>query len=446
LFNKQFKPRSFSFGVFYFGQMISKIFAQFLKVRYVTTDTRNIPQQAIFFALKGDRFNGNTFAAEALAAGASMVVIDEADFFIDDRTVLVDDVLGALQAVALEYRRTFDIPFIGITGSNGKTTTKELMRDVLKKGYKVHATKGNLNNHIGVPLTLLSMPADTTLAIIEMGANHQKEIEGYCTYALPTHGLITNIGKAHLEGFGGEEGVYKGKRELFVAVSQRGGTLFVNPELPRMAEASDGMKAIHYGFRSGDLQLNIQNESPTLEYSSVFNGKESGVKTQLAGAYNLYNVASAIVVGRYFGIAEDQIHDAIAAYQPDNNRSQWHKTGRNDLILDAYNANPSSMEHALNSFAKQDHANKIFILGDMRELGDASPAEHKSIFQLAQSLELKGIWIGEWFKKLAESNGQMGFSDVPSAMEYVRTQAWKGQLILIKGSRGIQLENLVPLL
>jgi UDP-N-acetylmuramoyl-tripeptide--D-alanyl-D-alanine ligase len=446
LFNKQFKPRSNCFGVFYFGPMIQKIYEHYLEVRCVSTDTRHIPQGAIFFALKGERFNGNTFAAQALEAGASMVVIDQADCLTDPRMVLVEDVLVALQEVARLYRMSWHIPVIGITGSNGKTTTKELMRDVLMKRYKVHATKGNLNNHIGVPLTILSMPSDTTLAIIEMGANHQKEIEGYCKYALPTHGLITNIGKAHLEGFGGEEGVFKGKRELFVAVHATGGVLFVNPELPRLAEASQGIETVDYGFQSGGMQLQVLREDPTLVYSSEKNGAITEVTTQLAGAYNLYNIASAIAVGRFFEVPEADIHAAIAAYQPENNRSQWHKTAQNELILDAYNANPSSMEHALRAFANQNHSNKIFILGDMRELGEASEQEHRQIFELAQALGLTGIWVGEWFQRLALEHGQMGFNDTAAAKEYLQAEAWVGKLILIKGSRGIQLEHLVPFL
>jgi UDP-N-acetylmuramoyl-tripeptide--D-alanyl-D-alanine ligase len=446
LFNKQYKPRSNCFGVFYFGRMIQKIYEHYLQVRIVSTDTRHIPQGAIFFALKGERFNGNTFAALALEAGASMVVIDQADCLTDPRMVLVEDVLIALQEVARLYRMSMQIPVIGITGSNGKTTTKELMRDVLMKGYKVHATKGNLNNHIGVPLTILSMPADTTLAIIEMGANHQKEIEGYCTYALPTHGLITNIGKAHLEGFGGEEGVFKGKRELYAAVHETGGILFVNPELARLEEASQGMQKVEYGFQTGGMQLQVLHENPTLVYRSERDGIASEVNTQLAGAYNLYNIASAIAVGRFFEIEESDIHAAISAYQPENNRSQWHKTQKNELILDAYNANPSSMEHALRAFAKQNHSSKLFILGDMRELGDASAMEHRQLFELAQTLGLEGIWVGEWFQKLALEHGQIGFMDTAAAIAYLQVHEWMGKLILIKGSRGIQLEQLVPFL
>lgn len=446
MFKLQYKPRSICSGVFYFGHMIETIFQHFLKVRQVTTDTRNIPSGAIFFALKGERFNGNTFAAQALEAGASMAIIDESEYHLDERTILVDDVLTALQQVAGKYRETFHIPFIGITGSNGKTTTKELMRDVLATTYTVHATKGNLNNHIGVPLTLLAMSPETTMAIIEMGANHQKEIEGYCTYAQPTHGLITNIGKAHLEGFGGEEGVFKGKRELFAAVSQRGGCLFVNPELPRMAEAAQGMQTEIYGFHSGGMELEVVSESPTLTYRSKWKGQEREVKTQLAGAYNLYNIASAIAVGRYFDVSEDSIHQAIEAYVPDNNRSQWHRTAKNELILDAYNANPSSMEHALHAFARQQSTSKTFILGDMRELGDASEAEHERIFQLAESLGLQGIWVGSWFQTIAERHGALAFPDADAALTYLQSVEWKGQLILVKGSRGIRLEQLVPAL
>ena len=320
------------------------------------------------------------------------------------------------------------------------------MREVLATKYNVHATKGNLNNHIGVPLTLLAMPQATTMAIIEMGANHQKEIEGYCRYAQPTHGLITNIGKALLEGFGGEEGVFQGKSELFHAVAQHGGWLFVNPELPRMAEAAQGMQSIAYGFHSGGMELEVVSESPTLTYRSKWNGQEREVKTQLAGAYNLYNIASAIAVGRYFEVHEDDIHQAIASYVPDNNRSQWHRTANNELILDAYNANPSSMEHALQAFARQQYEDKTFILGDMRELGDASEHEHERIFQLAESLGLRGIWVGSWFQAIAARHGALAFADVDTALIYLQSAGWKGKLILVKGSRGIRLEQLVPAL
>jgi UDP-N-acetylmuramoyl-tripeptide--D-alanyl-D-alanine ligase len=446
LFKSQYKPRSICFGVFYFGPMIDTIFKHYLQVRKVTTDTRNIPAGAIFFALKGERFNGNTFAQQALDAGASMAVIDEERFKSDDRMVVVEDVLAALQEVALRYRQTFDIPVLGITGSNGKTTTKELVRDVLLKKFEVHATKGNLNNHIGVPLTLLSIASTTTLAIIEMGANHQKEIAGYCRYALPTHGLITNIGKAHLEGFGGEEGVFIGKRELFEAVKERGGVVFVNPELPRMSEAAAGAQRVEYGFHHGGMDLKVVSESPTLVYASTWEGATTEVTTHLAGAYNLYNIAASIAVGRHFGVLEADIHQAIGAYQPDNNRSQWHKTAYNDLILDAYNANPSSMEHALQAFARQNHADKTFVLGDMRELGEASQMEHERIFNLAQQLQLQGIWVGTWFREIAQNNGALGFTNVEEAMIHLKEQQWRDKLILVKGSRGIGLEQLVPVL
>jgi UDP-N-acetylmuramoyl-tripeptide--D-alanyl-D-alanine ligase len=319
--------------------MIQRIFEHFLNVRSVTTDTRKINPGDIFFALKGGNFNGNTFAAKALEMGASMVVIDEPQTPHDERMVLVKDVLTALQQLAKLYRESLHIPFLAITGSNGKTTTKELIRDVLAQRYRVSATIGNLNNHIGVPLTLLAIPADCELAIVEMGANHQGEIRSYCEYALPTHALITNMGKAHLEGFGGEEGVVKGKKELYDFTHARGGVIFVNTDLEKLKRSSEGMSITAYSSNA----LECVSESPALVYAHVHEGVRMVYSTQLAGAYNLYNIASAIAVGEHFGVSNEKIHAAICAYTPENNRSQIKRTERNTLIMDAYNANPTSL-------------------------------------------------------------------------------------------------------
>jgi UDP-N-acetylmuramoyl-tripeptide--D-alanyl-D-alanine ligase len=422
--------------------MIQRIFEQFLNVRSVTTDTRKINQGDIFFALKGGNFNGNTFAAKALEMGASMVVIDEPQQPHDERMVLVDDVLTALQQVAKMYRQSLNIPFLAITGSNGKTTTKELIRDVLARRYRVSATIGNLNNHIGVPLTLLAIPADCEVAIIEMGANHQGEIRSYCEYALPTHALITNMGKAHLEGFGGEEGVVKGKKELYDNVHGSGGVIFVNTDLEKLRIASEGMKTIPYA--SSDLEC--VSESPTLVYAHVQNDERTEYATQLAGAYNLFNIASAIVVGEHFGVSNEQINAAICAYTPENNRSQVKHTQRNTLIMDAYNANPTSLEFALEALSKQSSDQKFFVIGDMLELGDMGPAEHRHIIEVAKRLGLKGVLVGPIFKSIWKVGDYDVFENNIAAKAHLEALAMRDHVVLIKGSRGIKLEEVVSAL
>ena len=422
--------------------MIQRIFEQFLNVRSVTTDTRKIKQGDIFFALKGGNFNGNTFAAKALEMGASMAVIDEPQQPHDERMVLVNDALTALQQLAKMYRESLNIPFLAITGSNGKTTTKELIRDVLARRYRVSATIGNLNNHIGVPLTLLAIPADCELAIVEMGANHQGEIRSYCEYALPSHALITNMGKAHLEGFGGEEGVVKGKKELYDHVHASGGVIFVNTDLEKLRRASDGMKIIPYATG----QLECVSESPTLVYAHLHDSVRNEYATQLAGSYNLHNIASAIVVGEHFGVANEAIHAAICAYTPENNRSQVKRTERNTLIMDAYNANPTSLEFALEALSKQSSDQKFFVIGDMLELGEMGPAEHRHIIAVAKRLGLKGILVGPIFKSVWKDDDYDVFENNLAAKAYLESQAIRDHVILIKGSRGIKLEEVVSAL
>jgi UDP-N-acetylmuramoyl-tripeptide--D-alanyl-D-alanine ligase len=407
--------------------MIQRIFEQFLNVRSVTTDTRKINPGDIFFALKGDNFNGNTFAAKALEMGASMVVIDEAQVPHDERMVLVDDVLTALQQVAKMYR---------------ETTTKELIRDVLAQRYRVSATIGNLNNHIGVPLTLLAIPANCELAIVEMGANHQGEIRSYCEYALPTHALITNMGKAHLEGFGGEEGVVKGKRELYDFTHAAGGVIFVNTDLEKLKRSSEGMSITAYSSNA----LECVSESPALVYAHVHEGVRTVYSTQLAGAYNLYNIASAIAVGEHFGVSNEKIHAAICAYTPENNRSQIKRTERNTLIMDAYNANPTSLEFALEALSKQSAAQKFFVIGDMLELGEMGPAEHRHIIEVAQRLGLKGILVGPIFKSVWKDGDYDVFENNLAAKAFLEAQSMSNHVILIKGSRGIKLEEVVSAL
>jgi UDP-N-acetylmuramoyl-tripeptide--D-alanyl-D-alanine ligase len=422
--------------------MIQRIFEQFLQVRSVTTDTRKINQGDIFFALKGGNFNGNTFAAKALEMGASMVVIDEPQTPHDERMVLVDDVLTALQQVAKMYRESLRIPFLAITGSNGKTTTKELIRDVLAQRYRVSATIGNLNNHIGVPLTLLAIPVDCELAIVEMGANHQGEIRSYCEYALPTHTLITNMGKAHLEGFGGEEGVVKGKKELYDFTHATGGVIFVNTDLEKLKRSSEGMSITAYSSNA----LECVSESPALVYAHVHEGVRTVYSTQLAGAYNLYNIASAIAVGEHFGVSNEKIHAAICAYTPENNRSQIKRTERNTLIMDAYNANPTSLEFALEALSKQSAEKKYFVIGDMLELGDMGPAEHRHIVEVAKRLGLNGILVGPIFGAIWKEGDYPIFENNVAAKSYLETQAMRDHVVLIKGSRGIKLEEVVSAL
>jgi len=426
--------------------MHQRIFDQYIRVRSVSTDTRKINPGSIFFALRGANFNANEFAGTALEMGASMAVVDEDHHVNDDRIIRVPDVLKALQELAHAYRKTLDIPFLAITGSNGKTTTKELVRDVLKKKFRVTATIGNLNNHIGVPLTILSIPEDCELAVIEMGANHQGEIKSYCEYAEPDFALVTNIGKAHLEGFGGVEGVKKGKKELYDYVDEHGGRSFVNTELDNLREVSAGMNIIPYGFQSPDFQLELINESPTLFYKIKYADGHAEVKTQLAGSYNMYNIASAVAVGLHFGVSREKINQAIAEYTPDNNRSQLKKTEYNTLIMDAYNANPSSMEHALVSLSRQDEANKFFIIGDMRELGPEGVQEHRNILQKAEELGLHGITVGPIFQEVGIDFPFPTFATNDEAIWHFREQPLKGHIVLIKGSRGIHLEDVVSAL
>ncbi|MDZ4824633.1 MAG: UDP-N-acetylmuramoyl-tripeptide--D-alanyl-D-alanine ligase [Flavobacteriales bacterium] len=425
---------------------VAKIFEQFLKSKTVTTDTRNISQGAIFFALKGENFNGNHFAGQALEAGAVMVVVDEDIHLKDTRIVKVENSLVALQELANQFRKAFSIPVLAITGSNGKTTTKELVRDVLKKRFRVHATKGNFNNHFGVPLTLLSMPADTEFAVIEMGANHQGEIRQLCEIAEPDLGLITNIGKAHLEGFGGLEGVKKGKRELYDFVNVTGGKVIVNTELANLCEVSDGMNRIEYGFHCPQFSLRITSETPTLSFEFIAKKfVPTEVATHLAGAYNLYNIASAIAVGIHFGIDTEKIAEAIAEYTPDNQRSQLKKTAHNLLILDAYNANPSSMENALVNLSRQP-GKKFFIIGDMLELGEEETREHQRILELAVQLQLNGITVGEIFFSLRSKFSFSSFSSNAEAKEFLLVSELKYYTILVKGSRALRLEELTDVL
>ena len=412
----------------------------------VTTDTRLCKDGMLFFALKGENFDGNQYAADALKAGCTAAVVDDASIASQEGMILVEDVLTALQDLAREYRRTYTCPVLGLTGSNGKTTTKELVTAVLNRKYKVHSTKGNLNNHIGVPLTLLSAPRDTELLVVEMGANHIGEIASLCDIAEPTCGLITNIGRAHLEGFGGLEGVKKGKGELFDFLKTRGNSrVFINAKHPTLLDISEGLDRIIYGSVEHEPHAwFVEGEEREFVWSKG-GEKSPALPVQLEGDYNLDNITTAIAVGLDFGVDREEIGLAVSEYAPTNNRSQTTKTERNTVLLDAYNANPSSMTGALESFAKNIEGPKLVVLGDMRELGRFSHEAHKEIVGLCDRLGLKGLFVGEEFYAVA--NGDSRFFSCSEDLKRVwEVESVKGFTVLLKGSRGMRMEQLLPLL
>jgi UDP-N-acetylmuramoyl-tripeptide--D-alanyl-D-alanine ligase len=435
--------------------MIEEIHSVFLKQALICTDTRNILPGSLFFALKGGNFNGNQFAEKALEAGCSYAIIDEEQFKKDDRYFLVDDVLAALQQLANYHRRQLKIPVIGITGSNGKTTSKELINVVLSQKFNVLATKGNLNNHIGVPLTLLSITAEHEVAIIEMGANHQGEIAMLCEIAEPDLGVITNIGKAHLEGFGGIEGVKKGKSELYAYIRNKKGKLFVHGDDEVLVELAAGAEKITYGTKKlyDIVGAPDQNTSEFIafkwatRYTAATIKTAPLVQTQLVGIYNYYNLLCAACIGNYFKIDDALINKALSEYTPSNNRSQLQRTKTNTLILDYYNANPSSMSLAIENFAALDQPNKVVILGDMLELGEESGKEHDAIVELLQQKNIKSsILVGPLFIEAGKKVNATTFSTSDEAVEYIKQHQIKDATILIKGSRGIKLEKVVDVL
>ncbi|GAA4463229.1 UDP-N-acetylmuramoyl-tripeptide--D-alanyl-D-alanine ligase [Nemorincola caseinilytica] len=419
---------------------ITELYDIFLRHPIILTDTRKIRPGGIFFALKGASFNGNTFAAAALDAGAAYAVVDEQEYAKDERCILVADALATLQQLARHHRRQFNIPVIAITGSNGKTTTKELVTAVLRQQYTTYATTGNLNNHIGVPLTLLQIQKDAQVAVVEMGANHQKEIESYCLVAEPTHGIITNCGKAHIEGFGGEEGVRKGKGELYDYLRTHNGTVFRNTDMEYLQQMAAGVvQQVTYG--AGNATYTGSPVMKDVFLSVVFShtGTDVRIDTHLVGAYNFPNVLTAIAVGLHFGIAPTAIKAAIEAYMPDNSRSQWIQKGTNKVILDAYNANPSSMQAAITNFAASPLNNRILWIGAMKEMGPAEADEHRALVTLINSYEWKDvILVGKEFSGL--QNGLRWFADSTEAAAYVRAHQPQDSAILIKGSRGSRME------
>jgi len=430
---------------------LHNIYQVYLTYPDISTDTRKIEPFSIFLALKGDNFNGNTFADQALEAGAAYAIIDEPAYKRDERYILVDDVLLTLQDLAKHHREQLKIPIIGITGTNGKTTTKELILSVLEQKFKAFATLGNLNNHIGVPLSILSIRPQTEIAVIEMGANHLQEISFLCDIARPDYGLITNVGKAHLEGFGDFEGVKKAKAELYHWLANHMGTLFLqndNQDLVQMASAFKFKEIVSYGYSSTNKvygKLIANNPFLSLEWN--FKEWNKTVKTQLTGAYNFENILAAITIGCYFGLTEKEINQGISNYQPKNNRSQVLKTANNTVICDYYNANASSMKAALENIESiKTDLKKVVILGDMFELGTESSKEHKKLIEKALLLsDTECIFIGEEFFK-HQTNKAIFYKTTEEAVKSLTEKPIQDRLILLKGSRGMAFEKVLTAL
>lgn len=430
---------------------IQSLYQRFLNHPIICTDTRSIVKGCLFFALKGDKFDANTFAAQAISEGAAYAIIDNDIYDTDEHCILVPDVLTTLQDLARHHRNQLNIPVIGLTGSNGKTTTKELINAVLSRKYITFATKGNLNNHIGVPLSILSITAKTEIAVIEMGANHQKEIEFLCDIAKPTHGLITNIGMAHLDGFGGFEGVKKGKAELFSYLKKHQGFTFVNrnnPYLMEMREKTGLDEVIYYGSESNNtISGALLQSDPFIELSWVSEQGTFQTEVHLTGTYNFENILAAICVAHYFKVSSDDINAGLSQYSPNNNRSQITKTATNTIICDFYNANPSSMTAALNNIEQLSSNHKTVIIGDMFELGAESATQHQLIIEQAEKLHVDTlIFIGKHFQEVQQLHKGHFFATPDEARSYLTNHPIISSLVLLKGSRGMALEQLLPLL
>ncbi|KAB8154031.1 UDP-N-acetylmuramoyl-tripeptide--D-alanyl-D-alanine ligase [Kordia sp. TARA_039_SRF] len=423
--------------------MIQELYAIFQKYPIVSTDSRNIIPNSIFFALKGENFNGNAYAKDALEKGAAYAVIDEEAYHDSEYAILVENVLETLQRLANHHRKQLNIPIISLTGSNGKTTTKELINAVISKKYKTTATKGNLNNHIGVPLTLLFMDSTTEIGIVEMGANHQKEIAFLSSIAEPDYGYITNFGKAHLEGFGGVEGVIKGKSELYDYLKANDKFIFVNGDDSKQVERTQNARHFTFGSAASH-ELTIQFVSANPMVRATVNNVE--IQSQLIGSYNFSNIAAAIAMGTYFKVSLSDIKDAIEAYIPANNRSQIIEKHSNKIILDAYNANPTSMKAALDNFSNLSERPKIAFLGDMFELGESAEKEHQFISDYVASLNIDTIYlVGENFGNTTNNHKNV---HIHATFESLKSQfpSLKNSTLLIKGSRGMALERILDLL
>ncbi len=400
----------------------------------ICTDSRKIQKGSIFFALKGENFDGNKFAEKAINCGCDLAIIDNEKFSTNPKTLLVDNVLKTLQDLARYHRKQISIPIIGITGTNGKTTSKELIYTVLSSTKNCYATKGNLNNHIGVPLSILEINNTHDIAIIEMGANHKKEIGFLCDITRPTHGIITNIGFAHLEGFKSLQGVIDTKNELYIFIKENNGKLFVNNDDDLLIKLSNNIKRITYGSKS-TLNMSISSNTPFLNI--IWESRI--VKSRLIGEYQFYNIALAICIGEYFNIPKNKTQAAIESYIPQNNRSEITETESNKIIMDAYNANPSSMMAMLYSFANQSYKNKLCILGDMLELGDFANKEHAKIIKTCKKLKLEAIFVGKEFRKVTKKT----FIKLTDLENFLKEKPIKNKTILLKGSRGIGLEKII---
>lgn len=425
---------------------IIDLYDLFIHNPQITTDSRNCPKGSIFFALKGDKFDGNQYAGKALASGCVYAVIDNPDYYIGERTILVDNVLKTLQQLAHHHRKVLGLPIIGITGTNGKTTTKELLAAVLSTKFNLLYTEGNFNNHIGVPLTLLRLTHDHEMAVIEMGASHPGDIKELVDIVHPNYGIITNVGRAHLEGFGSFEGVIRTKGELYDYIRRSKGKIFIKKENEYLQSIAKGIEQITYGngddaFASGQ----VVSCDPFLVFNWKQQGKLHTVETHMIGSYNLDNVLAAVAVGRFFKIPAERISRAIAAYEPTNNRSQFKKTDNNELIIDAYNANPSSMKVALDNFITMPVQPKAIILGDMRELGPTSNELHAEVVEHIKKGQFDKVFLcGEHFSKVGKEFSP--FATTEAMTEELRRQPLKGYHILIKGSHSMGLEKLVDIL
>ena len=425
---------------------IIDLYDLFIHNPQITTDSRNCPKGSIFFALKGDKFDGNQYAGKALASGCVYAVIDNPDYYIGERTILVDNVLKTLQQLAHHHRKVLGLPIIGITGTNGKTTTKELLAAVLSTKFNLLYTEGNFNNHIGVPLTLLRLTHDHEMAVIEMGASHPGDIKELVDIVHPNYGIITNVGRAHLEGFGSFEGVIRTKGELYDYIRRSKGKIFIKKENEYLQSIAKGIEQITYGngddaFASGQ----VVSCDPFLVFNWKQQGKLHTVETHMTGSYNLDNVLAAVAVGRFFKIPAERISRAIAAYEPTNNRSQFKKTDNNELIIDAYNANPSSMKVALDNFITMPVQPKAIILGDMRELGPTSDELHAEVVEQIKKGQFDKVFLcGEHFSKVGKEFSP--FATTEAMVEELRKQPLKGYHILIKGSHSMGLEKLADIL
>lgn len=427
---------------------IETLYAAFLKSRSVSIDSRKIEKGSLFFALKGDHTDGNKYAYKALETGAAFAVVDDTEMPVKEGIIKVENSLTTLQELAKMHRRKLKAKIIGITGSNGKTTSKELISRVLSKKYKVSFTQGNLNNHIGVPLSILKITEDTEIAVIEMGANHQGEIAALSRIAQPHYGIITNIGKAHLEGFGGFIGVINGKSELYAYIDDHEGMLFVNTSNPLLAKLSANIHRFTYGEESNaQLYGELIAADPFLTFVFEYQNRQALVETKLIGNYNFENLLSAAAIGSYFEVDQTAIVDALATYHADNSRSQQIETPHNKLIMDAYNANPVSMQAAIKNFDRICGKRSAVILGDMLELGSESDHEHAEILKLLTDLDYKKVFlVGPLFGRVYAGDDWLHFKQVDELVQHLQENHLRGYDILLKGSRGMQLEKVLPLL